>query len=212
MLRKLLLFSLLTGSLNAFSQTKTPLSKATEKKKDTQIEYTQPGAPMPPLRLIPYYDTGNMAIPNTEMAIKDSIAHKKIKKRDRHVIQDTGKKAVTNADVNNGANLLVMTFNPLCSHCEDETMLFEKNIAYFNRSKLLLLSTTHMREYLPGFIKAFHTAEYPSIIVGSDSSNFSDKVFLFQALPQINIYNADRKLIKTFTGDVEIDSLKEYIQ
>jgi len=68
------------------------------------------------------------------------------------------------------------------------------------------------RPYLPLFVKSFHIAEYPSIYIGFDVSNFIKELFLYQPLPQVNIYSADRKLLRTFTGEIVIDSLKRYIQ
>ena len=69
-----------------------------------------------------------------------------------------------------------------------------------------------MKPYLSDFIKQVHLNEYPSIYLGTDSMGFINNAYLYQALPQINIYNSDRKLVKTYTGEVAIDSLKKYIQ
>jgi hypothetical protein len=212
MLRRLLLLALLACAPYAYAQGQNNTSKATEKKDATQIDYKQMGAPMPVLRLAPVYDTSGYIV-NTEMILKDSLSHKKRKKKmAQEVIQDKSKKIVTNADVDNRANLLVMMFNPTCSHCEDQAERMEKNIAYFSNSKMLMIATPNQGQYVPAFVKNHHVASYPSFIVGVDSSNFIDKVFLYQALPQINIYNADRKLIRTFTGEVSVDSLKQYIE
>jgi protein-disulfide isomerase len=215
MLRTLFLLSLLTCTLCSFAQVRKPQSKAAAIKaavKKDSVDYEHVGSPMPRLLLIAYYDTSNAPVMNSEMIIKDSVAHRRLKKRDKTLVQNKDKKRISNEDVQSDANLLVMMFNPLCSHCEDMTQLFEKNIALFDKSKLVMLSTMQMRDYLPNFVRSFRTAEYPSIIIGSDSSDFMEKTFLYQALPQINIYNADRKLIRSFTGDTEIDSLKQYIQ
>jgi len=212
MLRRLLLLALLACTPYAYGQGQNNTSKATEKKDATQIDYKQMGAPMPPLKVVPTYDTSSYIV-NEEMKLQDSLSHKKKKKKmAQEVIQDKSKKVITNKDVDNGANLLVMMFNPTCSHCEDQTERMEKNIAYFSKSKLLLLATPNQSQYIPNFVAKHHTASYPSMIVGMDSSGFIDKVFLYQALPQINVYNSDRMLIRTFTGEVDVDSLKQYIE
>ena len=69
-----------------------------------------------------------------------------------------------------------------------------------------------MKQYLPDFINRQHLYEYPAFQIGIDSSDFINKIYLFQMLPQINIYDHDRKLIKTYNGEVPIDSLKQYIE
>jgi phenylacetate-CoA ligase len=37
--------------------------------------------------------------------------------------------------------------------------------------------------------------------MGVDSSEMINKMYMYQSLPQLNIYNKERKLIKYFTGD-----------
>ena len=105
-----------------------------------------------------------------------------------------------------------MMFNPTCSHCEDETALLEKNIFMFKNTNLVLMANPGMKQYMPDFVNRLHITEYPSIHVGIDSADFINKVYLYQTLPQINIYDRDRKLIKTFNGGVSVDSLKKYAE
>ena len=122
------------------------------------------------------------------------------------------KESLDNTDFNNGANLFVMMFNPTCSHCQDETIQIEMNIGLFKKSKLLLLANMIMRPYLSDFVRIVNLNEYPSIYLGTDSLGFISNAYLYQALPQINIYDGQRKLIKTYAGEVAVDSLKKYIQ
>ena len=102
-------------------------------------------------------------------------------------------------------------FNPNCSHCEDETLMLEKNSSVFNKSKIILLANPLMWEYLPNFTKTLNVFDYPVFIVGSDST-FINKVFSYASLPQINIYNKQRKLVVTLFGEVSINILKKYLE
>ena len=187
MLRKLQVLVCLICATNAIAQNInfTP-SKTTQKQDDTKIDYKQMGAPMPSLVFIPYYDS------NT-------------KQTDR-------KQFMTNGDFDNGANLFIMMFNPTCSHCQDETMMMEKNGSLFIRSKVVLLANNVMKPYLSDFVTLTHVDQYPFMYLGIDSTDFINNLFLYQQLPQLNIYNCARKLIKTYSGEVAIDSLKKYIQ
>ncbi|PZF70935.1 hypothetical protein [Taibaiella soli] len=121
-------------------------------------------------------------------------------------------KTYTNKDLKNDATLFVMLFNPTCEHCEEQTEIFKENIAMFKNTKLVLMAGSMMMPYLDFFENAHKVSEYPKIIVGIDSSGFIDKTFLYNNLPQINIYNKDRKLERIFTGNVPMDSLAKYIQ
>ncbi len=131
----------------------------------------------------------------------------------RVVTVDSNAKVFTHKSVDNGANLLVMMFNPQCGHCEDQAELLVKNIGVFKQSKLVMMVVPEMGIYLPNFIRSFRLNEYPEVIkVGVDSGGFIKNTFLYQALPQINIYNSDRRLIKTYCGGVSMDTLMQYIQ
>jgi len=219
----------LAGAMNVIGQQPARRSVGSQKPFDSKTDFKQPGAPMPPLKLLAYYGTPPIT-DTTKTADKTETSaatgdepksrkkrHKKQNEADANtekaiVKKEEKKKFLTNSDFDDGANLLVMMFNPTCSHCEDETELLEKNIFYFKKTKLLLIANPVMVPYLPNFAQSFHIGEYPSIYLGTDSSNFISQVFLYQALPQLNIYDGKRKLIKTFAGEVPIDSLKNYIQ
>lgn len=123
-----------------------------------------------------------------------------------------GKEILTDKDVANDANLFVMMYNPTCGHCQEETLLLEKNIFLFKKSHILLLAAPGMDTYMDFFENTTKVSQYPSIKVGLDNSGFIDKTFNYTGLPQINIYDKDRKLLKMFNSDTPLDSLKPYIQ
>jgi len=121
-------------------------------------------------------------------------------------------KTITQKDVENDANLLIMLFNPTCDHCQEETILLAKNIYLFKKSKMLLMASENMKDYLEFFENSTHVSQYPTMQMGLDSAKFIDKTFRFMDLPQINIYDKDRKLVRIFNGDTPLDSLKQYIE
>ena len=123
------------------------------------------------------------------------------------------KKAVyTTTSLQNDANLFVMMFNPTCEHCEDMAFALEKNLDLFQKSHIVLIAASGMGQHLEFFENGTKVQNYPKIKMGLDSSDFINRTFIYEQLPQINIYNAERRLLKTFTGITTIDSLKPYIQ
>lgn len=122
------------------------------------------------------------------------------------------RKSITDAMVKNDANLIVMMFNPTCGHCEDMTRAMEENIFLFKKTNIVLVAAANMFDNLEFFKKNVKANQFPSIKVGVDSSQFIDQSFNYNGLPQVNIYDHDRKLIKTFSGITTVDSLKKYIE
>lgn len=212
MLRKLLMTTLSVVTLSAHAQRVgiTPV-KTTEKQDDSQIDYKQVGAPMPQLLLTIVQDTATNS--SGDKLIQKHRTRKADENGSKPAAKVTPRKAVmTNEDFDNGANLFVMMFNPTCAHCEDETKMLGKNIDKFKRSKIILMAKPLMRPYMPDFAKAFHVFEHEPMYLGTDSTNFIDNCFLYQSLPQMNIYGHDRKLLKIYTGEVSIDTLAKYIE
>ena len=215
MFRKVSLFILLCIATAASAQNKNnTTAKSTEKKDEPQIDYKEIGAPMAPLRMMLYKDTSKNKNSAATPANEEKSSSKKRRRRHNDSEAPTGEFSgvLTNKDVDNGANLFIMLFNPTCSHCEDETALIERNIGFIKNSKFLFLATPVMKPYLPDFVNMMHITDFPEFRIGIDSSGYLNNMFLYQALPQINIYDHDRKLLRIFTGEVAIDTLKKYIE
>jgi protein-disulfide isomerase len=216
MLHKVLATALcLFGAVNSFAQN-APASavKTGEKAVSPEVDYKQAGAPLPRLKLARIPDTSNgkeLGHGMRQSSVVPPTSHsRRMKKREKE--EEQNNLYITDTQLDNNANLFVMMFNPTCSHCQDETEMVEKNIALFKKSNWVFVANPVMNRYLPDFIKQFHINDFTPFYIGIDSSDFLGKVFQFKALPQINIYDRDRKLIKSYTGEVGIDSLKPYIE
>jgi hypothetical protein len=122
------------------------------------------------------------------------------------------KRYIGNSDFDNQGSVVFMLFNPTCEHCEEETMLLKENISLFKNIPLIFVAAPHMGPHLEYFTNNTRLKGTPYIKVGLDSSDYINNTFNYESLPQINIYNKERKLIKVFNGITPIDSLKKYIQ
>jgi len=119
---------------------------------------------------------------------------------------------LTDKDLKNDANLIIMLFNPTCEHCEQVGMMLRDNIGLFKQSKLVLVAAPGMGPYLDYFINNTKTGATEKMQIGVDTSGLINQTFLYKSLPQINIYDKERKLQKIFFGIVPVDSLKAYIE
>ncbi len=122
------------------------------------------------------------------------------------------RKSVTTASVAGNSSLVVMMFNPVCGHCAEMTMAMEQNLSLFKKTPIVLVAAAGMFDYLKDFRKDVKADNYPALQIGVDSAQFIDKAFNYNGLPQVNIYDKDRKLIKTFSMITTIDSIKAFIE
>ena len=156
---------------------------------ETPTPYNSPGSPMPPFLI-------NMQEPLQVVDASTKFTAKPL----------------TDKNVKNDANLFVMLFNPTCDHCEDQTMMMEQNIGLFKKSNIVLICSKTNKQFLNNFLLITHKKDYPKINVGMDSTDFVQKTLLYSQMPQLNIYDHNRKLIKIFSGATPIDSFKMYIE
>ncbi|WP_118972550.1 TlpA family protein disulfide reductase [Taibaiella koreensis] len=126
------------------------------------------------------------------------------------VIDTTGKIYTGEAFKGNN-HFFVFLFNPTCGHCIEMAKLMGKNITTFKKNDVLFMAGAAMGPYMGSFYQASGIGSHPEIKVGVDSAGAVDKLYSYSTLPQINIYDKDRKLVKTFNGDTPLDSLKKYV-
>lgn len=124
----------------------------------------------------------------------------------------TGKyKTYTNKDFKSKNHFILVMFNPTCGHCIKMTKLISTNAGLFKDTKVAFMAPASMISYLNDFYTETQVFQHPEFVVGVDSAYAVDKLYTYGTLPQINIYDKNAKLVKTFKGDTPLDSLKHYL-
>jgi len=119
---------------------------------------------------------------------------------------------LTGKDFSKEGNLFVMIFSPECDHCQSLTLELEKNIAKFNKTDIVMVCYPSQKEQLEFFNNITRHHKYSNIYVGIDSAGFIPKTYPYGTLPYINVYDKDRKLIKTFTNEASFKDLEPYVE
>jgi hypothetical protein len=126
-------------------------------------------------------------------------------------VVDTTKREYTEKDFGNKNHFFMFLFNPTCGHCIQMAKLIGDNIDVFRKNDVLFLAGPAMLPYMASFYQASGIGKYPQVKVGVDSASTVDRLYNYKTLPQINIYDKNRRLVKIFYGDTPLDSLKKYI-
>lgn len=142
-----------------------------------QINYTEVGSDLPPIRI-----------------------------RDRAGIEYTA------ADITEDRYFFMVLFNPTCGHCVDAAKLIMEHQKEFEENTIMFIATESMQEHLAPFVRESEWTDNVDRILGTASDAFIREVYNFGSLPQINVYNKERKLVKVFNGDVSMDDLRPYIK
>ncbi len=194
---------LLLAALHTSAQQTDPKTKAEPPK--PKIDYHEAGAPMPTMKLVSF-DT-------LEQVYEGHDLKKAKKKYTKKYGYAPATKIYDNDDIKSDAPVFVMMFNPTCGHCEEQTDRIEKSIARFKGSQFVMLTYPNNKQYMPDFIRNHKVKNFaPQVIIGVDSASFISETFLYGALPQISVYSKEHKLLKSYNGEIVIDSLVKYLE
>jgi hypothetical protein len=118
----------------------------------------------------------------------------------------------TNKEMKADATTFLFLFNPTCSHCINMGKAMGTNETAFKDCNVWFISAPDTKEYLDHFYKETGADSFHYMVIGADTSGIIQKIYGYGMLPQLNIYSKkDHRLLKTFSGDTEIDSIKAYI-
>lgn len=143
----------------------------------------------------------------------ETVSYKKVGSGlpELRIVEENGQ-AHTNAELKGERGSMLIMFNPTCDHCVVMAKAICENHEKFQHVPIAFMAGPSLMSYLGFFFQETNLKDCPSLVVGVDSTNAANQLFLFQSLPQINIYDKDQKLVKIFTGDVPVDSLTYYLK
>ena len=161
----------------------------------------------------------NAPLPKFKLVTFDTLAKnyegRKLKQVRKALTKKLGYTPVTNviteADLREHGNFILVIFNPMCGNCEDQLDLIKENIDSFNNTHIYMVGDAAMKRYIPDFLTLQRMSKFRNqITVGVDSAGYIDQVFHFNDLPQVSIYNSDLKLQKIYNGGVRLKGLTPY--
>ena len=118
----------------------------------------------------------------------------------------------TKLDITENRNFFLVMFNPQCGHCVDAAKVFRNNKLLFDDNTVMFVTVAEMMEMLPAFAGEVDWIDGANMILGVDSAQVIADLFNYVAVPQVNIYDADYKLIKVLNGDIKLEDLQAYIR
>lgn len=113
-------------------------------------------------------------------------------------------------NIEKGKPTALMFFDPDCKHCKATTKQLIEKIDSIKNIQFYLLSARHDMSMIRNFYEHYHLADYPNILgVGMDTEFFFFSFYKVKFVPDIALYDENKKLIKLFEGSVEVKDLYE---
>ncbi|MDR2563919.1 MAG: redoxin domain-containing protein [Prevotellaceae bacterium] len=104
----------------------------------------------------------------------------------------------------------VIFFNPGCEHCEYEGRELAARRSEFAASNVLMVSSAP-RDSIMNYRRRHGFDDIPNFYTACDSAYASLAFFDVKGIPTVFIYDTERKLVKTFRGEVKIDALLPFV-
>jgi len=112
--------------------------------------------------------------------------------------------------ISNHKYLILIAFNTTCDICHHEIKSILDNIEKFDGVKIAMLSSEPMDSIIK-FQKKYELNKYSSILLGQVNDVYASQVLGVEIIPQIFIYNSEKKLIKVYKGETRLEAILKYI-
>lgn len=121
------------------------------------------------------------------------------------VLTQLDKHELTSKDLKNQPTI-IMYFSPECDHCKHQTTEMINRIKDLSKYQIIL-ATYQPEEQMAGFQTYYQLQKYPNIRMGRDTKFLLPPFYKIKNLPYLALYNKKGELIKTFDGNVKVDTL-----
>jgi thiol-disulfide isomerase/thioredoxin len=93
-----------------------------------------------------------------------------------------------------GQPIMFVLFNPSCGHCQELLVQVRDNIALYENVNIVFLTGKPLKSVLPNYVVNVKVDKMKEINVVSDESEVTMKLFEYQGIPQIMLYDKNHKL------------------
>ncbi len=112
-----------------------------------------------------------------------------------------------------GLPTVLVIFSPVCQHCEQVLNELKTRTADFKGAQFVFILEERQKPYLKDFLARTQLQQHSFFRnLGTDASNLIYDIYTYQALPQVNVYNRQGRLVHTFTSTIPLDSVQALIR
>ncbi len=119
---------------------------------------------------------------------------------------------ITEADIPKNKPIVMTLFNPNCDHCLQAAMAIKDKMEAFRNVTIIFVTSILNFSELNSFVQIAELGKYPNVFVCATQDEYISKTFMPNwILPQVQLYNVNRKLKKTYYENIQTDSLLTYL-
>lgn len=109
--------------------------------------------------------------------------------------------------------VLLILFNPSCGHCQIILEQIRDNIDDFKFATILFLTGEPLKDVLANYVVNVKVDKMADqILVASDNSDATLKIFEYEGIPQVMIYNKEHKLEFIYYKEAQNMNMLRYLK
>lgn len=101
----------------------------------------------------------------------------------------------------------IIYFHPECEHCQYEASEIGKQSEQFAKANMILITPDDSTKRVEAFAAKYHLWEVDNLVVLLDRNHQFLKSFGTAVFPSVFIYEADKKLLKIYKGEVKMEAI-----
>ncbi len=114
-------------------------------------------------------------------------------------------------NIKKGKPSMLILFGADCDHCKHFTDSLTKHIDEFKDVQIYMITFSRLPE-LRRFAEEHKLKEYKNIIYGNDADLFFPGFYKVSSVPDIAVYDKNKKFVKLFTQNAKVTELAEAIK
>jgi thioredoxin-related protein len=111
------------------------------------------------------------------------------------------------AQIPNDKNVVLVLFNPTCGHCQTVGKNIKDSIKKFTNTHFIFVAGLPTFTFFKEFTEFTNLKSAENISIGGDYSNITPSIFAFNGIPQIMIYDENKKLKEIIYKEISIAQL-----
>jgi thioredoxin-related protein len=111
-------------------------------------------------------------------------------------------------NINTGKPMIFFYFSPYCPYCKAQTKEIVDNMNDLKDIQFYFV-TNFRPTALRDFNKHYQLEKFQNVFTGIDNTQFLSNYFEIKGVPYLAFYDRNKKLIKTYMGNIKSSQLKE---
>ncbi|MCL4484031.1 MAG: redoxin domain-containing protein [Bacteroidetes bacterium] len=106
---------------------------------------------------------------------------------------------------------VIIYFHPECEHCQYEATEIGRQPDRFAKANMILITPDDSTKRIAAFVDKFKLWQVDNLVILYDRNFQFKKYFGTSVFPSVFIYGTDKRLLKQFIGEVEMETVLKII-